>query len=211
MSNCDIGPSKHGGNGLIATGDVKEGDVLLKVPLNITIGAPFSETNVEMHQSLDDLRTEDTPKDLKNSDSGRSFHHCYLLRSRDPSHSNKTYIGYTTDPIRRLREHNGDLASGGAKKTKRHGRPWEYVAIVGGFESKSSAMQFEWAWQNPRKSQYVREGAQNNTDCKDHKRLVSGKGTSAKLNVLGILMTICEPFRQGCLGVYFFNEEDKKE
>ncbi|KAK1742346.1 tRNA (uracil-5-)-methyltransferase [Skeletonema marinoi] len=43
--------------------------------------------------------------------SPRKHFHCYLLRSLDPKHPLKTYVGYTADPIRRLRQHNGEFCT----------------------------------------------------------------------------------------------------
>ena len=72
---------------------------------------------------------------------------CYLLRSKvRPPAGDRTYIGITTDPPRRIRQHNGELASGGARRTRGH-RPWEYIAAVGTFENRADAMRFEWHWQ----------------------------------------------------------------
>eukprot|EP00466_Bigelowiella_natans_P001303 jgi/Bigna1/89415/estExt_fgenesh1_pg.C_490014 len=66
-----------------------------------------------------------------------------------------TYIGFTTDPRRRIRQHNGLLVNG-ARQTKRK-RPWTMVVVVHGFPNKTSGLQFEWAWQHPRRSRYVKE------------------------------------------------------
>jgi predicted GIY-YIG superfamily endonuclease len=74
------------------------------------------------------------------------FYCCYLLSSLAPASKNKAYIGFTVDPARRLRQHNGGI-TGGAKKTKRKGRPWEQVMVVYGFPSAFLARQFEWHWQ----------------------------------------------------------------
>ena len=76
-----------------------------------------------------------------------SHYHCYLLRSCDPKHPYKTYIGFTVNPHNRIRQHNGILKAGGARRTKRSGRPWEFVAIVHGFPDNITALQFEWAFQ----------------------------------------------------------------
>ena len=83
------------------------------------------------------------------------FFACYLLRSLDPSAHGRTYIGFTVNPKRRLRQHNGEV-KGGARKTSRH-RPWEMLAFVHGFTNKVSALQFEWAWQKPMLSLHVRD------------------------------------------------------
>lgn len=69
-------------------------------------------------------------------------HCCYLIRSLT---NGRTYIGYTVDPSRRLRQHNGELV-GGAKKTVR-GRPWEFICVITGFVDNSNALRFETHWQ----------------------------------------------------------------
>lgn len=79
---------------------------------------------------------------------------CYLLRSLEPQAHGRTYIGFTVDPHRRLRQHNGEL-TGGAKRTVRS-RPWEMLAFVHGFRDTVAALQFEWAWQHPTRSRAVR-------------------------------------------------------
>lgn len=35
----------------------------------------------------------------------KKFFHCYLLQSQDPKHKRSTYIGFTVDPGRRIRQH----------------------------------------------------------------------------------------------------------
>ena len=64
--------------------------------------------------------------------------YCYLLVS-----DNKTYVGATINPDRRLRQHNGEI-SGGAKATRGH--VWERKALVGPFENDHDALSFEWHW-----------------------------------------------------------------
>jgi hypothetical protein len=68
--------------------------------------------------------------------------HVYLLQAID---CNKSYIGMTNDPMRRLKQHNGDI-SGGARATR--GWKWQHVMIVSGFPTKRDALQFEWYWKH---------------------------------------------------------------
>lgn len=66
---------------------------------------------------------------------------CYcLLSDRDT-----TYVGFTVDVERRLRQHNQEI-QGGAKYTK--GLHWKRIITVTGFPTKVSALQFEWKWKN---------------------------------------------------------------
>lgn len=65
-------------------------------------------------------------------------HFVYILREIE---GKRTYVGYTVNLERRLRQHNGEL-SGGAKYTK--GRKWEFAAYLSGFPDKIIALQCEW-------------------------------------------------------------------
>lgn len=42
----------------------------------------------------------------------RRFLGCYLVVSLNPSTKGRTYIGFTVNPTRRLRQHNGELKNG---------------------------------------------------------------------------------------------------
>ncbi|XP_019159827.1 PREDICTED: uncharacterized protein LOC109156420 [Ipomoea nil] len=86
-----------------------------------------------------------------------SFFGCYLLTSLSPRFKGCTYIGFTVNPRRRIRQHNGEITSG-AWRTKNK-RPWEMVLCIYGFPTNVSALQFEWAWQHPKESLAVREAA----------------------------------------------------
>ena len=84
------------------------------------------------------------------------FFHCYCLTSYNPKHPYKTYVGFTTNPHRRLRQHNGEIKGGAWRTHRSGGRPWTFAAIVQGFPTKIMALQFEWAWQHCDKSLAVR-------------------------------------------------------
>ncbi|RZC78210.1 hypothetical protein C5167_002376 [Papaver somniferum] len=90
-------------------------------------------------------------------DEGKRFYACYLLCSLCPRFKGHTYIGYTVDPCRRIRQHNGEKTNG-AVRTKRK-RPWEMMLCIYGFPTNVSALQFEWAWQHPIESLAVRQAA----------------------------------------------------
>mmetsp|Transcript_30678 Transcript_30678/g.51640 ORF Transcript_30678/g.51640 Transcript_30678/m.51640 type:complete len:643 (+) Transcript_30678:27-1955(+) len=87
------------------------------------------------------------------------FFACYLLTSLQEKAKGRTYIGFTVNPGRRLRQHNG-LILNGAKRTSRL-RPWQMLLLVHGFPSKFSALQFEWAWQNPHISRLLKNKLPN--------------------------------------------------
>lgn len=65
--------------------------------------------------------------------------HIYLL-SNDISGS--TYIGCTTNPDRRLRQHNREI-KGGARSTFKYYGHWYIHMVLSGFDSRSSAMRWE--------------------------------------------------------------------
>jgi predicted GIY-YIG superfamily endonuclease len=71
----------------------------------------------------------------------------YLLLS---ANSRKTYVGVSSNVVRRLRQHNGELAGGA--KAARAGRPWHLACTVGSFSTRSQACQFEWRWKKYSKS-----------------------------------------------------------
>lgn len=54
----------------------------------------------------------------------------------------RTYVGITTDPDRRLRAHNGQI-SGGARSTRAH-RPWRLGAVYGPYPDRALVSRAEW-------------------------------------------------------------------
>ena len=72
------------------------------------------------------------------------MYYVYILQDCD---SNRTYVGFTVDINRRLKQHNGLLA-GGAKYT-RTSKKWIIAAYLTGFPDNISALQCEWRLKNP--------------------------------------------------------------
>ena len=72
-------------------------------------------------------------------------YYCYLLYTDD---MRKTYVGATTNPDRRLRQHNKEI-SGGAKATGisvLQGLNWQRACYIKGIPEWRSALQIEWRW-----------------------------------------------------------------
>jgi predicted GIY-YIG superfamily endonuclease len=133
------------------------------------------------------------------------YFHCYCLRSEHPQHPNKTYVGFTTNPYRRLRQHNG-ITKGGAWRTNRGGRPWAFAAIVQGFANKIVALQFEWAWQHCDKSLAVRAVIGDD----QAKKLRRKRGVAGQLAMLKTLIEQCgDLYGKEHLTVYFFDPKHK--
>ena len=97
------------------------------------------------------------------------FHGVYLLHSKNPAaRFANIYSGYSNDPFARLTRHNKGDQFGGAKRTSNKGYhkfdklyiiicnwlyskgPWKLVLVVHNFPNDTTALQFEWALQNPK-------------------------------------------------------------
>lgn len=92
----------------------------------------------------------------------QSYYGCYLLESLQQPQ--RTYIGFTMDPKRRIRQHNGEIAAG-ALKTKQW-RPWKMVLCVWGFPNRIASLQFEFAWQHPSVCRHVKNHVAQLGFCK---------------------------------------------
>ncbi|KAL7431185.1 hypothetical protein ACHAXH_001468 [Discostella pseudostelligera] len=163
----------------------------------ITTGNDHDDSSISINSSA--IKSKSTIVDDDNT--ANKHFHCYLLRSIDPDHPLMTYIGFTTHPERRIRQHNGILKNGGARRTKRSGRPWTFVCVIHGFEDKITALQFEWAWQNVDKSVAFRDAVGG--DVKLAKKMKRSMGPKARLEELRVLLKECLPFCLYSLTVYF--------
>ncbi|KAK3024395.1 hypothetical protein RJ639_043299 [Escallonia herrerae] len=117
-----------------------------------------SETLLRKEEDDDQTVLEEEEEEEKEEgDGGSGFFACYLLTSLSPRFKGHTYIGFTVNPRRRIRQHNGEIRSGAWRTKKR--RPWEMVFCIYGFPTNVAALQFEWAWQHPVESLAVRKAA----------------------------------------------------
>ena len=128
---------------------------------------------------------------------------CYLLQS--VRNHRRTYIGFTMDPRRRLRQHNGEI-KGGARKTDRW-KPWNMVLCVWGFPGKVLALQFEYAWQHPSLSRHVKDKVAHLGFCKivGHGKQSPVQGVDKNVRVL-LEMLQAIPYNRIPLRVHFLEE-----
>jgi predicted GIY-YIG superfamily endonuclease len=106
----------------------KKGEKRAKSPTNNPQSNPKRRKTSEKDDDDDD---DDEATDVKR------VHSCYLLAG-----SNQTYVGYTVNPFRRVRQHNRLLKSGGAKRTKAMKGVARFVCIVEPFQDKKTALQY---------------------------------------------------------------------
>ena len=73
--------------------------------------------------------------------------YCYIIRLPN---KNRTYVGYTVEPTRRIKQHNGIL-KGGAKATS-IATDWQFLAIITSDSelfTKVVALSIEWHLKHP--------------------------------------------------------------
>ncbi len=73
----------------------------------------------------------------------------------NPDYPDHAYIGYTVNLSRRIRQHNGQIANGAHRTSKK--KPWRVVCFVGGFANHVAGLQFEWNWTYPTDSVILRD------------------------------------------------------
>lgn len=77
--------------------------------------------------------------------------YCYILYNK---HNNRTYNGYTTNFLRRIRQHNGEIKGGAVQTLKQSAKYgpgfWEYLMILECDEwDKVIAQSVEWSIRYP--------------------------------------------------------------
>lgn len=104
----------------------------------------------DMNADIDDNQNKNNNDENDENDKNVKWF-CYILRNNHEPDRNRTYNGKTNNPIRRLREHNEDgIRNKGAKYTRTYGRStWEFIVIIGGFESEVEALRHEWRIKKP--------------------------------------------------------------
>ena len=137
------------------------------------------------------------------SDTG--FYAVYCLECHNPRWPRHSYIGFTVNPERRLRQHNGEISSGAHETSKK--RPWKMIFCLHGFPSKTVALQFEWAWQNPERAQTLRDRVAASHAAAGTGRSRRGRAkmsVTEKMHVVHLLLG-CPPFSQCQLRVLAFD------
>ena len=81
----------------------------------------------------------------------------YILVNNSDNYKNHSYIGFTNNPIRRLRQHNKEI-KGGAKATTNKDSEWDFAVLITGFSDKINALSCEWKLKHPVKNYYKIEG-----------------------------------------------------
>ncbi len=81
-------------------------------------------------------------------------HYCYLITDED---DHFTYVGYTVNPSRRIRQHRGEI-KGGAKSTKKMQGTCKFVCVVGPFLNSRTALQFEWSMKHNKPKRHYLKG-----------------------------------------------------
>jgi predicted GIY-YIG superfamily endonuclease len=108
-------------------------------------------------------------KDIINKRPYRTVFYVYILQSQVPSRYRKIYIGKTNDLRRRIKQHN-ESPTCGAFATRKY-RPWEYLAVIEGFENDIKAQQFEYTLTKPYSCRHAKNFHEDNIDLKKGHRV----------------------------------------
>jgi predicted GIY-YIG superfamily endonuclease len=84
------------------------------------------------------------------------MYYCYILRNNSEEYKNYTYNGYTVNPWRRVRQHNG-IIKGGAKATAKKNNAWEVYVLITGFVTSNNALSCEWRIKKPLNKKRIKE------------------------------------------------------
>jgi structure-specific endonuclease subunit SLX1 len=126
------------------------------------------------------------------------MYYCYILQNTDEKYKNYTYCGYTTNPKRRLRQHNGEI-KGGAKATHNKGI-WKFLFLISGFVSSNNALSCEWRLKHP--------------DNKKRKNKIYNNISGRILSINEVLnlnkwTENCEKVNDNCQYKYYIDEQYK--
>jgi predicted GIY-YIG superfamily endonuclease len=83
------------------------------------------------------------------------IHYVYILVNNSEKYKNHSYIGYTNNPKRRIRQHNCEI-KGGAKATHGKENAWEFAVLINGFQNMINALSCEWKIKHPGKKKYYK-------------------------------------------------------
>ena len=114
---------------------------------------------------------------------------CYMIISNNDNNISH-YIGFTTNPLRRIRQHN-QIIKGGAKATKKHNN-WEFLFIIEGFKSINESLSCEWKLKHP-----------NNKKCYNLKKRL--KAMSELFTIDNKFTNKCEPIKKNDIFFIYLN------
>jgi len=119
--------------------DLRHDDPSLADPeCEIDLSDSFDVSESELRKLEKEGELGETAHSNPSSAKKEKVHGVYILASLDWKH---TYVGYTVDFKRRLRQHNREI-KGGAKATA--GRKWQMILQITGLPDKHHALSLEW-------------------------------------------------------------------
>ena len=73
---------------------------------------------------------------------------CYILHNTDEQYKNRSYVGYTVNFKRRIRQHNKEII-GGARSTSSCAGTWAFAMLMTGFQTSNNALSCEFKLKHP--------------------------------------------------------------